>query len=235
MVIILTQYPFSRRVCFQVFLRASQMARRLKIPRIYVSVNSGARIGLASEVMSAYKIAWEDEAKPWKGFRYLYLTPDDYRALADQEAVKAEAIEDEGESRYKITDIYGVQDGLGVECLKASGMIAGETSMAYEETFTCTLVSTRSVGIGAYPVQPLSNPLATIVQSRATALCNPVQNRATPCSRLESCVCVFCVGRIYWPSTPCNDHFPAVWVKYIGLVSLATITSQLVRTSCSLT
>ena len=42
-------------------------------------------------------------------------------------------IEDGGESRYKITDIIGKDDGLGVENLKYAGMIAGETSRAYEE------------------------------------------------------------------------------------------------------
>jgi len=157
-----------------VFLRASQLARKEKIPRIYVSVNSGARIGLASEVMSNYRIAWVDESKPWKGFKYLYLMPEQYRLLSDQQAVKAEAIEDEGESRYKITDIIGVQDGLGVECLKASGAIAGETSMAYEETFTCTLVSTRSVGIGAYLVRlgqrTIQNENSHIILTGAGAL-----------------------------------------------------------------
>jgi acetyl-CoA carboxylase carboxyltransferase component len=40
-----------------------------------------------------------------------------------------------------------------VENLKASGMIAGETSRAYNETFTISLVTCRSVGIGAYIVR----------------------------------------------------------------------------------
>lgn len=47
----------------------------------------------------------------------------------------------------------GKEDGLGVENLHGSGMIAGETSAAYEETFTITLVTCRSVGIGAYLVR----------------------------------------------------------------------------------
>lgn len=52
-----------------------------------------------------------------------------------------------------ISAIIGKEDGLGVENLHGSGMIAGETSAAYEETFTITLVSARSVGIGAYVVR----------------------------------------------------------------------------------
>jgi len=37
----------------------------------------------------------------------LYLTPDDYAKLAGQNSVEVELIEDEGESRYKLTDIIG--------------------------------------------------------------------------------------------------------------------------------
>lgn len=43
-----------------VFNLASKRARELKIPRLYISANSGARIGLANEIKSVFKIAWED-------------------------------------------------------------------------------------------------------------------------------------------------------------------------------
>lgn len=52
-----------------------------------------------------------------------------------------------------ITDIIGAADGIGVENLQGSGLIAGETSRAYEDIFTITLVTCRSVGIGAYLVR----------------------------------------------------------------------------------
>lgn len=42
--------------------------------------------------------------------------------------------------RYKITDIIGKEEGLGVENLRGSGMIAGETSLAYDEVITINLV-----------------------------------------------------------------------------------------------
>lgn len=42
--------------------------------------------------------------------------------------------------RYKITDIIGKDEGLGVENLRGSGMIAGESSLAYEEIITMNLV-----------------------------------------------------------------------------------------------
>lgn len=46
--------------------------------------------------------------------------------------------------RYKITDIIGKDEGLGVENLKGSGMIAGESSLAYEEIITMNLVRLES-------------------------------------------------------------------------------------------
>lgn len=55
----------------KIFGLASEMARKLKIPRVYISANSGARIGLAEEVKSLFKIAWEDNSEPDKGFRYV--------------------------------------------------------------------------------------------------------------------------------------------------------------------
>ncbi|CAK9831548.1 Acetyl-CoA carboxylase [Anthophora retusa] len=136
-----------------VFCRASERARELGIPRIYFSANSGARIGLAEEVKALFRIAWEDENEPEKGFKYIYLTPDDYSRLAPLNSVKTSLIEDKGESRYKITDIIGKDDGLGVENLKYAGMIAGETSKAYEEIVTISIVSCRAIGIGAYLVR----------------------------------------------------------------------------------
>lgn len=62
-------------------------------------------------------------------------------------------IEDEGESRYKLTDIIGKDDGLGVENLSYAGMIAGETSRAYDEIVTISMVTCRAIGIGSYLVR----------------------------------------------------------------------------------
>ncbi|XP_011499057.1 PREDICTED: acetyl-CoA carboxylase isoform X2 [Ceratosolen solmsi marchali] len=133
-----------------VFYRASERARQLGIPRIYFAANSGARIGLAEEVKNLFRIAWEDEEELEKGFKYIYLTPDDYARLAPLNSVKASLIEDAGESRYKITDIIGQEDGLGTENLKYAGMIAGETSRAYDKIVTISVVSCRAIGIGSY-------------------------------------------------------------------------------------
>lgn len=139
----------------QYFYLASLYARERGIPRIYLSANSGARIGLAEEVMNLFSCAWNSTSDPQKGVKYLYLTDDNYAKLQSigSKSVITTEIEDEGEHRYKITDIVGLQDGLGVECLRGSGLIAGETSRAYDDIFTITLVTARSVGIGAYLVR----------------------------------------------------------------------------------
>ena len=79
----------------------------------------------------------------WQGFKYLYLRPDDFKKVTASNSVHATLIDDDGERRYKITDIIGKDEGLGVENLRGSGMIAGETSQAYEDIVTLNLVSNR--------------------------------------------------------------------------------------------
>lgn len=139
----------------QFFFLATQYARARGLPRIYLSANSGARIGIAEEALPLFSAAWNDNNHPEKGVSYLYLTPENLIKLREkgEDSVRTVEIEDEGERRFKITDIIGLQDGLGVESLKGSGLIAGETSRAYDDIFTITLVTARSVGIGAYLVR----------------------------------------------------------------------------------
>ncbi|KAJ7391694.1 hypothetical protein OS493_017391 [Desmophyllum pertusum] len=115
--------------------------------------SSGARIGLAEEVKHHFKVAWNDPLAPEKGFKYLYVTPSDFKKLSATNSMHAELIEDDGESRYKVTDIIGRDDGIGVENLKGSGMIAGEMSAAYDDIVTMSLVTCRAVGIGSYLVR----------------------------------------------------------------------------------
>nr|KAF6463658.1 acetyl-CoA carboxylase beta [Rousettus aegyptiacus] len=135
------------------YLRASEMARAEGIPKIYLAANSGARIGLAEEIKHMFQVAWVNPEDPHKGFKYLYLTPQDYTRISSLNSVHCEHIEEEGESRYVITDIIGKDDELGVENLRASGKIAGESSLAYEEIITISLVTCRALGIGAYLVR----------------------------------------------------------------------------------
>ncbi|RKF57668.1 Acetyl-CoA carboxylase [Erysiphe neolycopersici] len=139
----------------QFFYKCTELARKHGIPRIYLSANSGARIGMAQELIPHFNVAWNDPDKPEAGFKYLYLTADAKKRFEDgksKDVITEEVVED-GEVRYRITTIVGAEDGLGVECLKGSGLIAGITSRAYEDIFTITLVTCRSVGIGAYLVR----------------------------------------------------------------------------------
>ena len=137
------------------FRKATLYARSLGLPRIYLSANSGARLGLAEESLGLFSVAWNVPGQPEKGINYLYLTPDARDKLNEKNAgsLLTTEVEEDGEVRHKITDIIGTQDGLGVESLRGSGLIAGETSRAYDDIFTITLVTARSVGIGAYLVR----------------------------------------------------------------------------------
>lgn len=138
------------------FNKVTEYARKRGIPRIYLSANSGARIGIAEELVPLFQVAWNEPGNPSKGFNYLYLTSESLEELKKQgkdNVVVTESIVEEGEERHVIKAIIGAEDGLGVECLKGSGLIAGATSRAYKDIFTITLVTCRSVGIGAYLVR----------------------------------------------------------------------------------
>lgn len=137
------------------FHKCTEYARKLGIPRIYLSANSGARIGIADELIPHFSVAWNNADKPEAGFKYLYLTPEAKKRFDESNTknVITEPITEDGEERHKITTIVGAKEGLGVESLRGSGLIAGATSKAYEDIFTITLVTCRSVGIGAYLVR----------------------------------------------------------------------------------
>ncbi|XP_024130292.1 acetyl-CoA carboxylase isoform X2 [Oryzias melastigma] len=137
----------------ELFLRASELARAEGIPRIYIAANSGARIGLAEEIKHMFNVAWIDPADPYKGFKYLYLTPQNYTRISSTNSIHCHHVEEGGESRYIITDIIGNTDGIGVENLRGSGTIAGESSQAYDEIITISMVTCRAIGIGAYLVR----------------------------------------------------------------------------------
>lgn len=64
------------------FYNVSRYARARGLPRIYLAANSGARIGLAQEVKEKFRVAWVDPKDPTKGFRHLFLSDQDHKALA---------------------------------------------------------------------------------------------------------------------------------------------------------
>jgi acetyl-CoA carboxylase/biotin carboxylase 1 len=131
------------------FDAVSKYARGHGMPRLHIACNSGARIGLAEELKPFFKVAWNDANDESKGYKYLYFTEEDKDKFAEG-IFDGEYVNEDGEKRFKIDYIVGEKDGLGVENLRGSGMIAGETSAAYDETFTLSYVTGRSVGIGAY-------------------------------------------------------------------------------------
>mmetsp|Transcript_4903 Transcript_4903/g.18418 ORF Transcript_4903/g.18418 Transcript_4903/m.18418 type:complete len:2238 (-) Transcript_4903:55-6768(-) len=174
----------------EVFNLASIISRQLKIPRIYITANSGARIGIANEIKGCFKIAWNQPENPQKGYKYLYLNEEDY--VKYKKSVKVEAIPaDEcprGEVRYRIVDIIGKDHGIGVENLRGSGKIAGETSRSYKDVFTLSYVASRTVGIGAYLVRlgqrVIQNKNPPILLTGAGAL-NKVLNKKVYSSNLQ--------------------------------------------------
>jgi acetyl-CoA carboxylase/biotin carboxylase 1 len=127
-----------------VFKLASDFARTHRIPRLYVAANSGARIGLSESTKKLFKAAFKDKTKPENGFEFLYVTKADLELLnADKQTIITEPAKYDGEDVYKVTDIIGKETDMGVENLKGSGLIAGETSVANNDIFTMTIVLGR--------------------------------------------------------------------------------------------
>jgi len=136
------------------FQKASEYARKNGLPRIYIACNSGARVGLVEELKEFVKAKWSDPENPSKGFDFLYIEEADYSKLSEG-TVQAHEVEVDGKKVYQLDAIIGMDQkstagGIGVENLKGSGLIAGETARAYNEVFTLSYVTGRSVGIGAY-------------------------------------------------------------------------------------
>jgi len=132
----------------ELFYQASKYARTLKLPRLYISCNAGARIGLVDELKPKLRIKFIEENNPTKGFQFLYLSDEDYKALPEGSVIAHQVAEG-----WALDDVIGTNHGIGVENLQGSGKIAGETSKAYDEIFTLSYVTGRSVGIGAYLVR----------------------------------------------------------------------------------
>jgi len=138
----------------EVFDKASKLSRARGLPRIYIACNSGARLGVAEELKKVVQVAFVDAADPNKGFDYIYIKDEDFAKLP-VDAVKSHPVVVDGKTQHVLDAILGfnlpsIKGGIGVENLQGSGLIAGETSRAYNETFTLSYVTGRSVGIGAY-------------------------------------------------------------------------------------
>lgn len=139
------------------FFKASEYARVRGLPRLYLAANSGARIGMAQSLKALFKVCWNEDQDPAKGFQYIYLEKDDYDTMVAKYKDSKENMPLQGKlndaGQFVITDIIGEEPDLGVENLMGSGLIAGETARAYDDIFTLTCVVGRTVGIGAYLVR----------------------------------------------------------------------------------
>lgn len=138
----------------KLFFYASEYARISGVARVYIAANSGAKFGLASGVIDFVKASWTDENDHSKGFEYLYLEQSDREKIEPGVVITEPIKRSDGQVVHKIMAVIGSEkEGLGVENLQGSGLIAGATARAYEEIFTLTYVTGRAVGIGAYLVR----------------------------------------------------------------------------------
>jgi hypothetical protein len=110
------------------FLAASKVARREGIPRIYFAAISGARIEIASEVKTLLQVSWVDPSDPVKGFNCLVISQSDAESIKD--SISTGRVLENG--MIEIRSIIGACHGVGAENLMESGLIAGESSAAYE-------------------------------------------------------------------------------------------------------
>ncbi len=81
----------------------------------------------------------------------------------------------------------GQEDGIGVESLSGSGMIAGGTSIAYDKTVTISMVTCRAVGIGAYLVR-LGQRVVQVENSHIILTGAAALNKVSHSSKLSSFV-----------------------------------------------
>lgn len=115
--------------------------------------------------MRVVQIRWTVPDEPWKGFEYLFLSDADHRAFCARHGGDADGgdgggggrlpyvatrVNDASPPHWRLHDVVGSEAGIGVECLSGSGAIAAAFARAFEATFTLTIVSGRTVGIGAY-------------------------------------------------------------------------------------
>ena len=90
------------------------------------------------------------------GFDYLYLSEEDYNALPAGTVSAVKKILNGGEVHYVLDAIIGLANGIGVENLRGSGLIAGETSRAYDEvcrSFMFYIIQSRNINMNHYMIR----------------------------------------------------------------------------------
>ncbi|CAG8461604.1 13367_t:CDS:2 [Racocetra fulgida] len=122
----------------QFFTKATELARKLGIPRIYLSANYGARVGLANELMNNFKVSWKNENNPSEGINYLFLDAETYKQLNQNEkkSVIAEKLVENGERTIQnegqpiiLTGASALNKVLGREVYMSSLQLGGTQIM----------------------------------------------------------------------------------------------------------
>ena len=127
------------------FKKISEFSRIKKIPRIYISCNSGAQLSVNVGIKDKFKIYWIDNNIS-NGLDFFYLDEEDYQDIKDEIVSERIFIDKLNKYVFKIKGIYN----NGVKNLDGSSIIASETAKSYKENLTFTYITGRSVGIGAY-------------------------------------------------------------------------------------
>eukprot|EP00835_Amoeboradix_gromovi_P003283 NODE_211_length_14581_cov_0.368941.p1 type:complete len:1949 gc:universal NODE_211_length_14581_cov_0.368941:9406-3560(-) len=144
----------------QYFYRISEYCRKYRLPRIYFSCNSGARVGVVDSIIPYLQVKLVNNQ-----IQYLYITSENYLFLKlNSPDILQDVVFEQLENEQRIKSVVGTN--IGVENLSASGLIASETFECYNECFTVSIVSCRSVGIGAY----LSRLASRVIQKKDSCI-----------------------------------------------------------------
>ncbi|GMH41372.1 hypothetical protein BSKO_12522 [Bryopsis sp. KO-2023] len=114
------------------FQVASKYALQEKLPVVCLAANSGVRIGLAMEVQDKLKLKQTGRCQ-------LSETHKRGKSRPGKCSFRKGTKGPQGEKQWILTDVIGLEDGLGVECLSGTSAIAGTFSKAFREGFMITL------------------------------------------------------------------------------------------------
>ncbi|KAI5190386.1 acetyl-CoA carboxylase / biotin carboxylase 1 [Nematocida minor] len=123
------------------FSECASLSMDKKIPFIYVSSNSGAKIEVLESIKPLIRYSNESGA--------IYMEKEEYDSLPNKSLIEVKEVKMNNKISYEITDIIG-EYGMGVENLSYSAQIAKDMATLYETVPTITYVTGRAVGIGAY-------------------------------------------------------------------------------------
>ncbi|KAI5190761.1 acetyl-CoA carboxylase / biotin carboxylase 1 [Nematocida sp. AWRm77] len=125
----------------KLFSACADVSLEEKLPFVYVSSNSGAKIQVLEHLKE--RILYDAPTDT------VYLTQEAYGSLPDKAELRVSELLLNNVQVYKIEAIFG-QYGMGVENLSYSAEIAHRMALLYQLVPTLTYATGRAVGIGAY-------------------------------------------------------------------------------------